>query len=123
MALVFGPLLSLAARGTVKGSLTMKKRYPLPVATIKPGARGGGYVDHVLSAAEIENRASFAKLVKVWQGFTGVQKDLWQSEANYVGNQLSGYHTYMAVGIAKPYEEIGEVVIAKKRVHCWGHGC
>ena len=100
MAKVFGPCLSIGASGSIKKTVTFQKR-PGGVAVIKPPVPPRAKTTNP-TAAQAAHRTVISNLVSAWQAFTAVQKDEWQDEADYVGEQLSGYHQFMKAGTGLP---------------------
>jgi len=100
MAKVFGPCLSISASGSVKKTITFQRR-PSGVSAIRPPVPPRGKTSNP-SAAQAAHRTIISNLVSAWQAFTVAQKAEWQAESDYVGDHLSGYHTFMKSATGLP---------------------
>ena len=101
MAKVFGPCLSILAKGSIRKSITFQKR-PSGVAAIKPPIPAKKRTRNP-TAAQAASRAVFKNLVKAWQALTAAQKSEWQDEADWVGSGLSGFLQFMRAGTGLPF--------------------
>lgn len=108
MAKVFGPCLSVFAKGSVKKAITFQKR-PSGVSVIKPPVPAKKRTKNP-TMAQAASRTVFKNLVKAWQAFTPEEKAKWQDEADWVGNRLSGFHTYMKAGTGLPFAALLDVL-------------
>ena len=101
MAKVFGPCLSMSAKGSVKKVITFQKR-PGGFAVIKPPVPPRAKTLNP-TAAQAASRTVFKNLVSAWQALTAEQKAVWNDEAVWVGEQLSGFLTFMKAGTGQPF--------------------
>ena len=96
MARVFGPALSLAAHGTIGGTLTFQRR-PSGYAVMRPPRPSAKSLKNP-TAAQQTQRAVIKARVQAWQALAPAEKAVWEDAAAASGGQLSGYHQFMKTG-------------------------
>lgn len=93
MAKVFGPLLSVDAKGKIGKGIAFQNR-PSGSAIMRNPVPSRKSLDEP-SGPKCNQRAIIGLLTAQWQCMTQVQKDWWKTEAGKMPGNLSGYHAFM----------------------------
>jgi len=101
MAKVFGPGLSIAAKGKVGKGVAFQDR-PKGPSMIKRPVASRKSLDQP-SAAKQAQRTIIKNLVSQWQALSVLDKEAWTTLADRLGTALSGYHYFMHLGGLFPY--------------------
>lgn len=79
MAKLRGPLMSIAASGTIGGMVTFESRSGGPVARLKPSSTKPA------SYSQIQHRANVSVCAATWQTLSAPDKARWQAIAANLG--------------------------------------
>ena len=107
MAKVFGPALSVDAKGTIAKGITFQGR-PKGSAVIQRPVASRTSLDNP-TASQQAQRTIIGNLVATWQGMDSNDHALWDLMAEEAGLNIKGYHYFMKKGGVSPYSEPGLV--------------
>lgn len=101
MAKVFGPALSIDARGTLAKSITYQNRPKGKAVMERPVASKKSLESP--TAAQQTQRALIKKLVEQWQSLGSDIKDSWDEIAKKINYSGTGYHYFIKMGGVYPF--------------------
>lgn len=93
MAKVFGPALSIDAKGKIGKGLCFQDR-PKGNAFMKNPRSGVGKLENPTPSQKVQ-RDIIAALISKWQSLNANQRGYWDNVAKELKNNLSGYHEFM----------------------------
>jgi len=96
MAKVYGPLLSVDAKGTVAKSITFQNRPKGKAVMQRPVASKTSLENPTV--AQQTQRALIKSLVEQWQALSSAVKDSWNETAKEIHYSGTGYHYFIKMG-------------------------
>lgn len=93
MAKVFGPALSIDAKGKIGEGVAYQRR-PTGTVIMKNPRPGRHSLDNPSAAQQIQRNA-VASLISQWQALTAAEKYYWDYLAEKSGLNIKGYHYFM----------------------------